>query len=1229
MKKILGLDLGVTSIGWALISEQDDKNEILGMGSRIIPLSVDDKNEFSSGKSISKNQNRTTKRSQRKIFDRYQLRRKYLIDILKQNGMLPNLKLIQLDKLGLWSLRSKAASEEISLMEFGRILLLLNQKRGYKSARIDANMDKKDTDYVKEVKTRHERLISTGYTIGQYFYSELKENPAFEIKKKVYPREAYVEEFTKICKAQQKFHFEITDDFITHLRDEIIYYQRKLKSQKGLISICEFEGFFVHVKDNSDNKFFVGPRVSPKSSPLFQVCKIWESVNNITLQNRKGEQFSIERDKKIKIFEYLNNNERLSLPELYRILELKKEDGWSGNKYLAKGLQGNLTKFSIRNCFDNTAEVESLFKFETPIINLRKEVYLVDKKTGELSGSNNKKIINPEIENEPLYKLWHVIYSIHDKEECKRVLINNFNIPVKNAEKLASIDFTKQAYGNKSVKAMRKILPYLMEGYVYSDACELAGYNHSNSLTKEENLQRELLDKLPNLPKNSLRQPIVEKILNQMINVVNSIISKYGAPDEIRVELARELKQSREERNNTFLYNSKRERENTVIANRIKNEYGLKATHNTIIKWRLYHEINGDDNKTNACCIYCGQPFGITAALSGHEVDIEHIIPKKRIFDDSQSNKTLSHRKCNSDKKDLTAYDFMKTKTDAEFEAYLARVDQLYKNHIISKTKKDKLLMSIDKIPQDFIDRQLRQTQYISRKSREILQQVCHNVWATSGAVTEYLRRIWGWHEVLMNLQLPLYRDLNLTEMIEFEKDGQLHKKEVISNWSKRDDHRHHAIDALTIACSKQGYIQRMNTLNADSTKNSMFEDIQGKFDQKKNLLENYIFNQKPFTTAQVMEAASKIIVSFKPGKKVATFGVRKVIRNGKKTIVQSGIIVPRGALSEENIYGKIKRLEANKPVKYLLENPQTIVKQNIKNLILERLNRFDTDTKKAIASLKKEPIYLNNEKTIELAFGSCYQEEIVTKYPITSINAKDLESIVDKSIREIIKKRLTQYGNKEKEAFRNLEENPVWFNEEKRIPIKTVRCYTGLTSVVSVKKDESGKDIGFVKPGNNHHIVIYKDENGNKQEQVVTFWQAVERKKHGLPVIIKDTNTIWNKILENPDCYPDTLKEALPLEGWGFEISLQQNEMFILGLPKEEAEKAISDKNYKYICSYLYRVQKVASKDYSFRLHLETQISDCLESKLAKRFYRINSLSALEALNPVKVSINNLGDII
>jgi CRISPR-associated endonuclease Csn1 len=173
---------------------------------------------------------------------------------------------------------------------------------------------------------------------------------------------------------------------------------------------------------------------------------------------------------------------------------------------------------------------------------------LVDKKTGEILKEEEGLQLDATLEKEPLYQLWHTIYSIKDLEECKNALIKRFGFEEEIAEQLSKIDFNKQAFGNKSNKAMRKILPYLMQGFDYSQASSFAGYNHSNSLTKEQKTIIVTADKLELLQKNSLRQPVVEKILNQMINVVNAVIERFGKPDEIRVELARELKQSKDER---------------------------------------------------------------------------------------------------------------------------------------------------------------------------------------------------------------------------------------------------------------------------------------------------------------------------------------------------------------------------------------------------------------------------------------------------------------------------------------------------------------------------------------------------------------------------------------------------------------------------------------------------------------------------------------------------------
>jgi CRISPR-associated endonuclease Csn1 len=576
----------------------------------------------------------------------------------------------------------------------------------------------------------------------------------------------------------------------------------------------------------------------------------------------------------------------------------------------------------------------------------------------------------------------------------------------------------------------------------------------------------------------------------------------------------------------------------------------------------------------------------------------------------------------------------MKGKSDEEFNQYIERVNTLFKNKIIGKTKRDKLLMPQEKIPKDFIERQLRETQYIAKKSKEILEEVCRNVWSTSGSVTEYLRRIWGWDDVLMNLQMPKYRELGLTEWKEWEtNNGQKHKKEVIKDWSKRDDHRHHAVDALVIACTQQGFIQRINKLSSDGNKKEMLKAV---VEVKKgsSLLETYFVAQKPFNTKEVEEKAAEILISFKAGKKVATTGKRKIKRGGKKQVVQDNIIIPRGALSEESIYGKIKALDRDlktgeiikhKP-KYLFENPDLIFKGYIKKLVEETLAQFNNDPKQALASLKKEPIYLDKEKTKILEYATCIKEEFVIKYPIESIKEKDLGYIVDKKVRDLVTERLAQFGNKEKEAFKT----PLYYDKEQKQPIKSVRMFTGLTSVEPVKKDEAGNNIGYVKPGNNHHIALYINEEGNKIEHSCTFWHAVERKKYNIPVVIKNPKEVWDKILQNKEDYPQNFLEKLPNDKWMFSESLQQNEMFVFGIKQDELDIAIKQGNYKLISQNLYRIQKIGSllSGWWFRNHIETSVSDGKEIADKKKSKRVIVIQSLENMKGTKVKIDFLGNI-
>ncbi|MBE6177189.1 MAG: type II CRISPR RNA-guided endonuclease Cas9 [Rikenellaceae bacterium] len=1158
MKRVLGLDLGSSSIGWAVIEEHSEdvisdiasspKDKIVAIGSRIIPLSVDESTQFSKGQALTKNADRTAKRTQRKGYDRYQLRRALLLEKLSSLGMY-NGSTLKCSTLELWGLRAKAVTEKISLLELGRVLCHINQKRGYRTAKSDYG-DKKQGEYVQKVVERYRELHEHSATVGQFLYNGLKADAAFRCKERVYPRDAYIEEYDAIMQNQQNHYPDLlTADVVAHIRDYIIFHQRPLKSCKHLVGKCELERCDVKRGERIVN---CGPKVSPRSSPLFQVCKIWESINNLAVRNRENDSLYISVEQKKQLFTYLNTNDKLKATQLKTLLGVKSKE-WLFQQAVGGGLQGNTTYCAIEKALGNYPQKDELLKFDLCVV----DGDMVNTETGEVS-----KVIDTTFEQQPLYRLWHTLYSISDMEELSKVLKTQFAINDEMVLKaLCQIDFVKAGYGNKSSRAMRKILPYMMEGMQYYDAKLAAGYDDT-PLTKAQNEARELAEKLMPIQKGELRQPVVEKILNQLVNLVNALMAEHGRFDEIRVELARELKQSREEREKATKAISDNQKKNDAVAKRISEEYGLTPTRSRIQKYKMWEE-------SEQICMYCGATVNVHEFLLGSGVEVEHIIPRSVLFDDSFSNKVCACRKCNQDKGNRTAYDFMESRGEGALKAYVERVNDLAERKKISHTKRNKLLMKGKDIPTDFIDRQLRESQYIAKKAKEMLQTVCRNVHATSGSITDFIRHLWGWDEVLHTLNFERYQAAGLTELVEREVDGRKVEVERIKDWSKRMDHRHHAVDALTIACTKQGYIQRINNLNSlkEVAFTSLANDTQGaETRQRLTRLERYIQQQPHFSTAEVAEAVSGIAVSFKSGKRAASVGKRYIHKGGKRICAQKGIIIPRGALSEESVYGRIRNSETGK-------------------------------------------------------------EDYVIKYKVGSIALKDVDYVVDKRIREILRERLEQFGGKPEKAFAE----PVLDHQGREI--RSVRCYTGLNATVPVRYNEQGEAIAFVKPGNNHHVAIYEDEKGKWQEHIVTFWHAVERKKYGIPTIITNPGEVWEKITEQ---MPESFQEQLPKSAtWQFKFSMQQNEMFILGMEEELYQDAMHREDYALLSRYLYRVQKLATKNYCFRHHLETTVDDKYNgvknemlSKQMKKVIIVQSLGAFELQNPHKVHVSVTGKI-
>ena len=1185
-KHVLGLDLGVGSIGWCLIAldAQGDPAEILGMGSRVVPLNnATDAADFSIGKAFTANQERTARRTMRRGFARYQLRRYRLRRELEKVGMLPDAALIQLPLLELWELRERAATagRRLTLPELGRVLCHINQKRGYRHVKSDAaaivgdeGEKKKDSNsaYLAGIRANDAKLQDEHKTVGQYFAEQLRQNQSesptggisYRIKDQIFSRQRYIDEYDQIMAAQRVHYPDIlTDEFIRMLRDEVIFMQRPLKSCKHLVSLCEFEKqervMRVQQDDGKGGRQLVerrvkfGPKVAPKSSPLFQLCRIYEAVNNIRLTRPDGSPRDITPEERAKIVAHLQSSASLSFAALKKLL---KEKALIADQLTTKsGLKGNSTRVALAAALQSYPQYHHLLDMELETRMMT--VQLTDEETGEVT-EREVAVVTDSYVRQPLYRLWHILYSIEERDAMRRALITQLGMKEEDLDsglldQLYRLDFVKSGYGNKSAKFICKLLPQLQQGLGYSEACAAVGYRHSNSPTSEEITERTLLEKIPLLQRNELRQPLVEKILNQMINLVNALKAEYGV-DEVRVELARELKMSREERERMAEGNRRREKENKAIAEKIR-ECGLFPTKSRIRKYMLWEEAGEK-------CLYCGQILTLSQCLNGDDMEVEHIIPKSVLYDDSYGNKTCACRRCNKEKGNRTALEYIRAK--GWEDEYMERINGLLDKKTISYSKHQRLRWLKEDIPSDFLERQLRLTQYISRQAMAILQQGIRRVSASEGGVTARLRSLWGYDDILHTLNLDRYDSLGETERV--SREGETTEKLRIKDWSKRKDHRHHAIDALVVASTRQGYIQRLNRVSSESEREAMSGEIEvqkATKTDKLSLLERWLTQRPHLSVRAVSDKVAEILISYRPGKRVVTRGRNIYLRHGKKC-VQSGLLVPRGALSKETVYGQI--------------------------------------------TVNGEP-------------------QIVCKYDLHSLKAKDVDYVVDLALRKRLKELLAQHGGKEKEAFAG----DVYMDEAgTQGPIRSVRCFTGLdrSKMKAVKYDEQGDAVGFVSPRNNHHLAIYRTPKGKLVESIVTFWDAVDRARYGIPLVITHPREVMEQVLQRGDV-PESVLSLLPSSDWVFVDSLQQDEMVIIGLSDEELQRALEAQDYRKLSEHLYRVQAISLGDSLYRYHLETSVADRKNgSGRIPKFYRVTGLKTYKEKNIRKVRVDLLGRI-
>lgn len=1345
MRKIIGLDPGISGTGFAYVEEPTERGEvarIVDCGVSVNTLSKDERTSFERGDVFTTNADRRTARSFRRNIQRFKLRRENLIKIFFREGWIADRHDLvssgRRDAHELYGLRAKAATEEISLKDLARVFLMINAKRGYKSSRrlaksddgtvidaIDVALQLMRTHqtpgqyayglvsagkkvltgfYPSDLKTevrriidfqkqfdkrveglsaaldcgnRREALKCTGsvlgvepltvkgrgaerrnelyrlrdaalseqlspdalalviaeicgeaasssgllaqisdrskqlhrsdakkgerdtMTIGEYLWGLIREDKMRSLKNITFFRRDYMDEFEQIWSTQCKFHPELIDPLKKEIGARTIFYQRCLRSQKNLIAFCEFE---------------TRNRVAPKSSPLFQEFRMWEQLINIRIK----EKFNREEEYPLTVE---------MMEGLARELRFRKE--MSGQEIMKFFFGCNAKKYCInlRRINGNGTYASIITAMLAVVDRIEGTEYALD---GTLESDAKEDIILNVFEREgfstafladeeEMERLWHLLYSYDDSvsgdEGLYDLLAKSLGIHQALLSPLVNCPFEEE-YGSLSAKAMKRILPFFKEGKQYDEACECAGYRHSHWFTAEENAQRELLDRLPLLRMGSLRNPLVEQMVNAALQVVNELMAKYGRPDEIRLELPRQLCLSREGRQRMYKDILRNEKRNVAIARFLKDE-GLCAnpSMSDIEKYRLWCEL-GPEHKA----LYSGREIPLVLLFShGEEINIEHIIPKALQYDDSLSNKTLEYRDVNLDKGNRTGFDYMTSLGDAALEEYKARVKWLYDNQSlaaagtvcgISKKKYENLLNSRKDIKERVTGRDIAEVSYISRKLKSILECAVRNVVVTNGSITKALRNEWGLEGVLKELNFERYEKCGLVETVMNSKGQPIRK---IKDWTKRMDQRHHAMDALTVAFTSRKLV------NWYSRPKAVQETVEIGTPMPKQIFRS-----------EVKAALERIIVWYKIDGRAVTRATNRIKAGNERVIVQE-TLTPRGQLHKETLYGRrvencVETHRIGKDTTF--EVISKVRDAKVREALWMRLKANDGDAVKAFTgknSLSKNPLKTadghevgRKVEVLGRRFVYCVRK------PISEVNdEKVLEDVFDAQIRSIIRNYAESHG-----GLANLPKDilnePVWFNKEKGIAIKSVHLRVSANLYgIRVKRDVYGEPVldgtgatmpgAFVNPRSNHHAEIYVNSEGKHEQRIISLIDCVNRHVKGLPL---------------------TDEEEMRGKGYRLLLSIRRNELFVF--PDEETGfdptqiDVFSPENRGIVAEHLFKCQKITMGEYVFGHQYSTKSfgNDKADTIIKGHIWKsIGSLKFFDKV--VKIRASHTGDVL
>ncbi len=876
-KRTLGLDLGPNSIGWALVEEDSQENGgcLIDMGVRVFTEGLD---AFDTGKESSRNEKRRVARGMRRQTARRRKRRKEMTDALTSVGLWPSTaeERDNLMKLDPYELRAKAVSNvTLTPFELGRVFLHLTRRRGFLSNRKTDATGKEGEGLLHEIHENETKRVQSGHpTLGSWLNEKQQtQDPKNRqeddhVRRRHLSRKQYQYEFDLIWKSQSRFHPKLltdrlrwgnlgpiefpckphpkTDRSATNLElfgiEGLLFFQRKMYWPTEVIGRCELEP---------------KKRRCPLADRRYQRFRIWQEINNLRfIDPDSGRESQLTPGQRTLLFGKLWDVDKLEFSKIKKALGFLESVKFSLEKGEKSSLKGNATDKVAKGIWG-----KDWIHLEE---NLKDEII--------------EALTNPNLDDREFVNLATDKWGF-DNEQISRLM--KINLP--------------SGYGSLSLKAIKKLLPHVEKGLTYSLQDEENSALHAAGYLRRDQLKKRIYDFLPSpqversAPIGDIPNPVVKRTLTEVRKLVNAIIREYGKPDEVHVEMARNLKIGAKKRKEITTENEKRAKKREDIASKLR-EHGKLANRENILRYQLWEEQNRQ-------CLYSGRTISVAQLLGdGAGVELDHILPRSRTLDDSQTNKVLCFRDSNQSKGNRTPSEWLASTNATQFDEIIQRANILLRSGLMPYGKYKKLLQK-DVNTDEFVSRQLVDTAYITKVTGEYLRclfDADHHVLGLKGALTAELRWQWGLETVLE--QLP-------------DSPAWATKSELRPGEKNRADHRHHAIDAVVIALTNRSRLQALAKSMSDRT----------------NLREGELLDE-PWENFRdtIKERVAKVWVSHRVERKVS------------------------GALHEETQYGKTDRPDwwvTRKPVDSLKANEIPNIRDPlIRDLVISKLKQAGID---------------------------------------------------------------------------------------------------------------------------------------------------------------------------------------------------------------------------------------------------------------------------------------------